>query len=99
MVPRAHCAEAKFLKRALSQGADIHGYTTECCEKLAKTICGANELLVQPKARALVFPSFTYLTKSWCGSAAGMDTLRTSLLDGCDDCEFFRQPPRIKQMS
>ncbi|GFO46946.1 reverse transcriptase [Plakobranchus ocellatus] len=30
---------------------------------------------------------FTYFTKSWCGNAAGKNTLRNSLLHGCDNCE------------
>ncbi|GFO38878.1 reverse transcriptase [Plakobranchus ocellatus] len=44
-------------------------------------------------SRALVFTSESG-TKSWCGSAAGMDTQRKSLLDGCDeDWEFSADLP------
>ncbi|GFO49222.1 reverse transcriptase [Plakobranchus ocellatus] len=49
-------------------------------------------LRVRPKARALLF-TLEGGTKSWCRSAAGMDTRRKSLLDGCDDRKFSADLP------
>ncbi|GFN78158.1 hypothetical protein PoB_000466400 [Plakobranchus ocellatus] len=51
--------------------------------ELSKAICPQMQIW----ARALVFISEGG-TKSWRGSAAGMDTQRKSLLGGCDDWEF-----------
>ncbi|GFO14820.1 reverse transcriptase [Plakobranchus ocellatus] len=73
-------------KVALSQGR----YTwlhNRVLQELAVAICDAKGLLVQPKTRALVLPSEGG-TKSWCGSAAGMESQRKSLLDDCGDLEF-----------
>ncbi|GFO24958.1 reverse transcriptase [Plakobranchus ocellatus] len=47
----------------------------------------AKGLPIQSKARALISTSEGG-TKSWCESAASIDTQRKILLDGCDDWEF-----------
>ncbi|GFN91762.1 reverse transcriptase [Plakobranchus ocellatus] len=47
---------------------------------------------VQPKARAIVFTSEGG-TKSWYGSAASIDTHRTSLLINSDDWEVSADLP------
>ncbi|GFO35928.1 reverse transcriptase [Plakobranchus ocellatus] len=53
-------------------------------QELAIKICDAKDLLHQPKIKALVFTSDVG-TKSWCGSAGGMDTQRKSFLDEFDE--------------
>ncbi|GFN77188.1 reverse transcriptase [Plakobranchus ocellatus] len=56
-------------------------------QEFAIAICDAKCMPDQPKARAQVFTPECG-TKSWCGGAAGMDTLRQSLLDVYDDWDF-----------
>ncbi|GFO19322.1 reverse transcriptase [Plakobranchus ocellatus] len=61
--------------------------------------CGKARLMTvledseDPAAKALLFTSKGG-TKSWCGSAVGMDTRKKSLLHGCDDREFSANLPQ-----
>ncbi|GFN99770.1 reverse transcriptase [Plakobranchus ocellatus] len=61
-------------KVALSQGRYTWRYK-KVLQGLAISICDAKGLLVQPKARAPVLKAEGG-TKSWCGSAANVDTER-----------------------
>ncbi|GFN78023.1 reverse transcriptase [Plakobranchus ocellatus] len=79
-------------KVALSQGRFTWRHNSLLLE-LARAICDTKSLLAQPKAKALVFTSEDG-KNSWCGSAAGMDTQRKSLMNGCDDWEYSADLPK-----
>ncbi|GFO01317.1 reverse transcriptase [Plakobranchus ocellatus] len=65
-------------------------------QELVIAKCDAKGLLVQPKARALVY-TLAGGAKFWCESATGMDTQRKTLMDGCYDREFSADFSELEQ--
>ncbi|GFO45397.1 hypothetical protein PoB_007190200 [Plakobranchus ocellatus] len=94
MILHGHCAKASrprnmfSVLQSSSKPGQVHVGHNNCnCNMWCKG------LPVQPKAKTLVFTSEGG-AKSWCGSAASMDSQRKSLLDGCNDWEFSAVSPK-----
>ncbi|GFO00975.1 hypothetical protein PoB_002748000 [Plakobranchus ocellatus] len=78
-----HLTYSQFLRSSSKLGRYTWRHKSVLQEP-AMAICDAKSLPVSEKITTLVFTSESG-TKSWCGSAASMNTQRKSLLDGCYD--------------